>query len=180
MGRPKNVILAGGGGYALSLGTMLEDAGLHILGYTDLLSTSLRWRYLGAEFSGNAYVVVAVGTDTRIREKIFNQYISQHFLTFQHPQAYVSSSAKLEVGCVIYPHAFIGAEVILGRNVHICAGAVVEHGTTIGDHSYIAPGAVIAGNVRIGTNCMLGINSTVVPSIHLADYTLLGAASLKK
>ncbi len=182
----KNVILAGGGGHALSLGTMLEAAGLHILGYTDLQATSLRWKYLGTDaeiasagFPENTYVVVAVGTNTRLRERIFNQYVSSPlpFLTFKHPQSYVSDSAKMGEGCILYPHTFIGADVVLGQNVHLCAGAIVDHGTVIGDHSYVAPGAVIAGNVRVGSHCMLGINSTVMESIHLADYTQLGAAS---
>jgi sugar O-acyltransferase (sialic acid O-acetyltransferase NeuD family) len=182
----RNLILAGGGGHALSLGTLLEDAGFCILGYTDLRATTLRWKYLGtddeivaATLPENTQVVVAVGTNTRIRGKIYNEYLSSplQFLTFKHPQSYVSVSAKLEEGSVIYPNTFIGADVVLGQNVHLCAGAIVDHGTIIGAHSYVAPGAVIAGNVAVGTNCMLGINSTVMESIRLADYTQLGAAS---
>jgi len=182
----ENVILAGGGRHALSLGTMLEDAGRHILGYTDLQKTKLKWKYLGtdaqastARFPENTYVIVAVGTDTRLREKIYQYYAATKisFLTFRHPQSYVASSAKLGEGCVLYPHTFAGADVVLGQNVHLCAGAVVEHGTVIGDHSYLAPGTVIAGNVKAGSNCLFGANSTVMESIHIADDTRLGAAS---
>ena len=183
----ENVILAGGGGHALSLGAMLETAGFHILGYTDLRATRLRWKYLGTDagaaagkFPDNTCVVVAVGTDTSLREMLFNRYVSSPLplLTFKHPQSYVSDSAKLGEGCVLYPHTFVGADVVLGQNVHLCAGTVVDHGTTIGDHSYVAPGAVIAGNVKVGSHCMLGINATVMESIHLAEHTQLGAASL--
>ncbi len=182
----ENVILAGGGRHALSLGTMLEDAGRHILGYADRQKTKLKWQYLGtdaqastARFPENTCVVVAVGTDTHIREKIYRHYAATTipFLTFRHPQSYVASSARLGEGCVLYPHTFVGAEVVLGQNVHLCAGAVVEHGTVIGDNSYLAPGTVVAGNVKAGANCLFGANSTVMESIHIADDTRLGAAS---
>jgi len=182
----ENVILFGGGGHALSLGTMLEEVGFNVLGYTDLKATDLKWEYLGtdvdvvsAEFPIDTYLVTAVGTNTHIRGRLFDRYAPSSFsaLSFRHPQAYVSGSAKLGEGCVLYPHSFVGADVVLGRNVHLCAGAVVDHGTTIGDHTYVAPHAVIAGNVKVGNSCLLGINSTVMESIYLADYTQLGAAS---
>ena len=183
----KTVILAGGGRHALSVGTILHESGLEILGYTDVRPANLGWDYLGNdadvvtdELIDPIYVVVAIGTNTRIRERVFDHYVSSgmSFLTFKHSQSYVAGSAQVGEGCVLYPHTFVGAEVVLGKNVHVCAGAVIEHGTIIGDHSYIAPGAIIAGDVRVGTNCMIGINSTVMESVNVADYTILGAASL--
>jgi len=182
----KNVILAGGGRHSLSLGSLLEEAGLNILGYTDLHPRDMKWKYLGTdheivpgELPDNTFIVVAVGTDTHIREALFRYYtdLKLPFLTFVHSQSYVSGSAKLGEGCILYPHSFVGANVRLERNVHLCCGAIVEHESSIGQHSYLAPGAVVAGRVSAGSGCMLGINSTVMESIHLADRTTLGAAS---
>lgn len=182
----RNAILVGGGGHALSVGSILEAAGIRILGYTDANPTDLKWEYVGTdgeviqtEFPDGTYIVTAVGTDTQARMNIYNRYTSSNlrFMTFIHSLAYVDSSAQLGQGCVLYPHTFIGPNVVLGKNVNVSAGTIIEHGSSVGDHSYIAPGVTIAGNVRVGSNCLLGMNSAVMESISVADNTILGASS---
>ena len=182
-----NVILAGGGSYALNLGTLIEESGGIIYGYTDIIDTGLQWPFLGKDqeaslgvFPENVSVIIAIGTDTGLREKLYRIWSksSVPFFTFIHRQSYVCNTAEIGSGCVLFPHSSLGAQAILQNNVALCTGSIVEHETIIGNHSYLAPGTVISGRVVVGRKCMFGSNSTVTDSIEIKDGTILGAASL--
>ena len=44
---------------------------------------------------------------------------------------------------------------VIGRNVIVNSGAIVEHEVVLGDFVHIAPGAVILGNVQVEAGRLL-------------------------
>lgn len=81
-----------------------------------------------------------------------------------HPTAVVSGSARLGSGVHVGPHAvleadvllgndsvieagaFIGASSVIGKNVHIYPNVTLREGTQVGDRVIIHPGAVIGSD----------------------------------
>lgn len=93
------------------------------------------------------------------------------------PYSYISPSAKLGVGIVIYPGSVVSHDCIIGNNTLINYNSTISHGCVIGDNNNIAPGVNIAGNVTIGNNCFIGIGSAIIEKIKISDNIYIGANS---
>src|SRR5690606_7264569 len=66
---------------------------------------------------------------------------------------FISASAKVGSGCVIFHQVTIGSNTLPGSKGF---GA-----PTIGDNCYIGAGAKIIGNVKVGDNVRIGANCVV-------------------
>lgn len=183
----KPVILIGGGGHALTLGTVLEDAGVSVLGYIDRAATDLPWPWLGDDDAAleqqvwkRGQMVMAIGTAPQLRAKLFQRFkqAGAEFATFVDRRAFVARSASLGEGCFVHPFGFVGAQVMLGLDVFVGPSAIIEHGARVGDHSFVAQGGSLAGNAVLGACCLVGANASVREAIMLADATTIamGAA----
>src|SRR5690554_5859515 len=60
-----------------------------------------------------------------------------------HPRAFVDPSARLAERVEVGPHAFIEADVVIGRGTRILHGAHIARWTTLGADNVVYPGAVI-------------------------------------
>lgn len=69
--------------------------------------------------------------------------------TLIQPTAYVSPTAKINLGTVILPHAIINTDVVVGKGCIINLGAIVDHGCILEEGVHIAPGAIVKGENRI-------------------------------
>ncbi len=78
------------------------------------------------------------------------------------PEASVHSSARLEKGVVVEPHAVIGAGVEIGQDTVISAGAVIGQNVCIGRNCGIGPNASIV-------NALLGNGVTVHPGVRIGQ-----------
>ena len=71
------------------------------------------------------------------------------------PLASVASTAHLGANCVVEPYAVIGEHVILGDDVHIGAGTVLETGCQVGDRTRIFPRCVLYSKTIVGQDCRI-------------------------
>lgn len=73
-------------------------------------------------------------------------FLTNHFRPFEKSSSLISPTAKIGVGTVIQPGAFIGNHVEIGRHCLIHANAVINDFCIIGDECVIQPNAVIGGD----------------------------------
>ena len=71
----------------------------------------------------------------------------------------------------------INSNVILGKNVFINTGAIIEHDCKIGDHSQVGPGAMLSGGVQI-KGCFIGIGSKINQNITVGENSVIGSGSV--
>lgn len=69
----------------------------------------------------------------------------------------------------IHPAARIGRNVLVGDNVCIEAGAVVEDDVVIGDRTWIATQSVIGAGTKIGDDCAIHPQVTIYPHSRLGN-----------
>jgi len=69
--------------------------------------------------------------------------------TLVHPRAYVSSTAKLETGCMVLPMAVVNTGVTVENGCIINIGALIDHDSVIGEGCHLAPGAIVKAENRI-------------------------------
>lgn len=90
------------------------------------------------------------------------------------PSAVVSSSAKIGLGCVIFPHCYVGAHVQIGDFLFCLAGSVINHDDVIEDRVTITSGVVLAGEVHVEEDCYLGQSSTVRELLRIGKGSMIG------
>ncbi len=67
---------------------------------------------------------------------------------------------------------------MLGRNVTLCTGCIVDHEAHLGDHCYLSPGVTVAGRTVLSDQCRAGTNAAFVSGIKIARDTTIGAGTL--
>jgi acetyltransferase-like isoleucine patch superfamily enzyme len=105
-------------------------------------------------------------------------------------EPFIAPSAVIGEGSVIYPFAYIGDGVRLGRGVHVFPGTFIgkppmgagalarrpsfDRVVEIGDHCVIGPHAVIYYDVKIGHNTLIGDGASIRERCTIGDECIVG------
>lgn len=76
---------------------------------------------------------------------------------------------------LIHPDAMVEADVQLGENCWIGAGAIVSAGARIGNNTFIAAGTRIDANVQIGNNAWIGPGAALGNNTRIGGHSIVGA-----
>lgn len=183
------LLIVGAGGHGKVLAETAEALGRWTrIAFLDVrhaeLDGSLRWPVLGAPAEASrwqgeyAAAAIAVGhSATRLR--LLELMRTQGFVVpaIVHPTAWVSPSARLGEGCVVFAQAVIQADAVLGRGVIVNTSASVDHDCRIGDGGHLCPGARLAGEVVVGAASWIGIGSSVIQQISMGAHVTIGAGA---
>ncbi|MSU57637.1 MAG: acetyltransferase [Pedosphaera sp.] len=103
---------------------------------------------------------------------------AERFETIIHPQASVSSLARLGHGVVALAGAAIGARAEIENHVFLLQGTVVSHDCCIGDHGCVASGACLSGSVHVAAASYIGANASVRSGVKIGSRSLVGIGSV--
>ncbi len=120
---------------------------------------------------------IAIG-NCKAREEIVNKFQNLKFISIYHPNAIISSRAKIEVGTFLAAGSIIGPDAKVGKHSIINHHAVIDHDCSIGDFCHIAPHVSLGGGVKVGLGVLIGAGAIVLPGIKIADYVTVGAGSI--
>jgi sugar O-acyltransferase (sialic acid O-acetyltransferase NeuD family) len=94
------------------------------------------------------------------------------------PGAFVSRTAKIGAGCVIYPNCFIGLQASVGDEVFCLSGSVINHHDVLEDRVVVASNVSLAGSVHVEADCYLGQACTVRQYVHIGRGSLIGMGAV--
>jgi len=94
------------------------------------------------------------------------------------PSAFVSRTARIGAGCVVYPHCFVGLRAALGDFVFMLAGAVINHDDTLEDRVVVCSRVALAGGVHVEAGCYLGQGCTVRQNLRIGRDSLIGMGAV--
>jgi len=97
--------------------------------------------------------------------------------TVVHPGAFVSPSASIGEGCVIFAGAVVSGNSHLGRLVQVNFNAVVHHDDQVGDLATLMGNVALGGNVRLGEGTFVGMGAQVRQGISIGEWTLVGCGA---
>jgi len=100
------------------------------------------------------------------------------FATRVHPQASVSSRARLGHGVHVAFGASVGGGVVVGDQAALCPGCIIGHDTVVGDYAMVGPGAVVSGFVHLGRNTYVGAHAVIRQSLRVGERTLVGMGAV--
>ena len=116
----------------------------------------------------------------RWRKKVY-EFVSQNgweAVTIIHPDAVVSSTAKIGKGVLIECGCLITPSPVIGDNVVVNTGSQVNHDNIVEDHVYIASGVILSGGVTIGNNTLLDDGVIVTLGTKVGKNSLIGAGAV--
>ena len=149
------------------------------------LDGSLPWPVIGllddAKKNADEYpdIVVAIGNGQK-RLELLDNYIAQGFRAPVVIQAgaWISPTARLDVGSVVLAQAAINASAHIGRGCIINTGATVDHDCIIGDGVHICPGVHLGGEVTVGRLSWVGIGTSVIHNTTIGEKVIIGGGSV--
>jgi sugar O-acyltransferase (sialic acid O-acetyltransferase NeuD family) len=94
------------------------------------------------------------------------------------PAAFVSRTAAIGAGCVLYPHCFVGLNARIGDHVFCLSGSVINHDNVLEDRVVVASGVTLAGSVHVEADCYLGQACTVRQCVRIGRGSLIGMGAV--
>lgn len=149
------------------------------------LATVLDWPVIGSLEEAKKFLpeydgfCVAIGNN-ELRIKLLKLYLDLGFSapSLVHPTAYISPSASLGPGCVVFTQGALNAEAQVAAGGIINTGASVDHDCTLNEGVHLCPGVRLAGEVKVGRQTTLGTNVAVIPQINIGSHVMVGAGSV--
>ncbi len=192
----KNLVLIGGGDYALEIYSYISEeidrqslVDIKIKGVIDkdvnclLVQKHPEVSYLGKVedyiSEKNDFALITIGNATRRRD-IFRRLkkVCLPLLSYIHSTAYVSKSAVIGEGVFIGPHSIVSAHSNVSDNVALNVYCGVGHGAFIGAHSVMSPYSVINGDCSLGEAVFLGSRVTLNPKVSVGAFSLIDAGCI--
>lgn len=125
-------------------------------------------------------IIVAIGySSMRNRTIMYNKSksLGYKFYSFICPSSIVDKSAVLGDNLIIFSGVIVEPFCTIHSNNVIWSGSVVCHNSTIEQHCFIAANSTIGGDCHIGENSFIGFNACVTQQLTLDRETLVGASS---
>jgi carbonic anhydrase/acetyltransferase-like protein (isoleucine patch superfamily) len=94
------------------------------------------------------------------------------------PSAWVSRTARIGPGCVLYPNCFVGLNATVGRRVFCLSGCVINHDCIVEERTVMACGVTLAGSVTVESGCYLGQSCTVRQRLRIGRGSLIGMGAV--
>jgi sugar O-acyltransferase (sialic acid O-acetyltransferase NeuD family) len=161
----------------LPLGFVDDDPGLRAQTIDDLPVLGDWGWFDGVDRSEIAVICASGFSETRRRMAARARASGLSFANAIFHLAYVSPSARIGEGVVIYQSGIACRGTLIGDHAIINLGATVSHDTELGPYSTLNPGVNLAGNVSVGEGCYLGIGCSVIQGIKIGAWTTIGAGA---
>ena len=130
----------------------------------------------------SALFVNAIGSDRSYRQR--PQLVARtglpadRFATLVHPQAGVSSRARLGRGVLVNFGASVAGNVTVGDHVSIGPGCVIGHDSVIEPFAMLAPAAVVSGFCQVGEASYVGAGAMIRQKVRIGAAALVGMGAV--
>lgn len=131
---------------------------------------------LGTRQEISRYPGVCFVPDNEYREPI--EVAPERLVSLIDPSAWVSRTARVGAGCVVYPNCYVGLNAALGDRVFALSGAVVNHDDRLEDGVVLCSNVSLAGYVHVEAGCYLGQACTVRQGLRIGKGSLIGMGAV--
>lgn len=186
------LILGCGGHGRVVLDILANAGGYDVVGFIDSNPRMVGRRIDGVEVLGRPDdmprirdelgvrdVIVAVG-DNGARRALADRLESTGFdlINAIHPSANIAHNVRLGRNIVVCAGALVCAHCQIGDSVVLNTGSIVDHETLIGTATHICPGARLAGRVTVESGAFVGIGATITQSLRIGYESVIGAGAV--
>ena len=94
------------------------------------------------------------------------------------PSTFVSRTAQVGKGVVLYPHCYVGLQVKIGDFVFSLSNSVFNHDVVLETGVIVTSGVTLAGSVHVEEGCYLGQACTVREKLRIGKGSLIGMGAV--
>lgn len=94
------------------------------------------------------------------------------------PSSFVSRTAQIGLGCVLFPHCYVGLNARLHDFVMCLSGCIINHDNVIEERVFFTSGVTLAGYVHIESDCFLGQGCNVRQYLRIGQNSLIGMGAV--
>ena len=188
----KDIIIVGSGGHGAELDDYIQfgnksgrGESYNIIGYLDdnpdnyhrySFSAPLLGSIKDHEIRKDCSYLIGIA-NLAYRRTIVEGYLDKdaEFISYIHPESFISKSAEIGQGAVISYHCNIGPNARIGRFSLVNARASISHDCEIGDFNFIGPNVCFSGFSKVGDENLFGINSATIPGIEIGSRNKIAA-----
>ena len=151
------------------VGTRIND--LTVLGPIHHISKLRQQKVTGA--------IVAIG-DNRARLSYAKHLLAEgvELINAIHPRASVSATARIGRNVVICAGAIVCTDAQIADSVILNTACVVDHECEVGQAAHICPTAALAGRVRIGAGAFIGLGAKIIQCRAVGEHATIGAGAV--
>ncbi|HYX06104.1 MAG TPA: acetyltransferase [Bacteroidales bacterium] len=188
----RKIVVAGGGGHAKVVISVLKKLDYDVIGYTDKSDKGalLGIPYLGTDTilkelrENNEASTAAVGVghirSTATRKKLYSELdnLNYDLPAILSPDAIVNDEVTVGKGTFIADGVVVNSGSTIGELSIINTNASIDHDCSIGDFVHIAPGVTLSGGVTIGSDVLIGTGASIIQNISIVEKCIIGAGSV--
>ncbi|MDZ4070728.1 MAG: acetyltransferase [Sediminibacterium sp.] len=173
----------GVGGHSKVVANIADLNNQEIGGFLDDNPSNQGKYFLGKKVFGSIdsvkqdFLFLAIG-DNKSRYRLDNVNTGRNWKTLIHPSAIISKDVQIGDGTVIMAGAILQAGTKIGKHCIINTGACIDHDCIIDDFAHVAPNATLAGGISIGKGVLIGVGTSIIPSITIGEWSVVGAGSV--
>jgi serine acetyltransferase len=102
----------------------------------------------------------------------------ERFASIVDPSCFVSRTARIGRGCVVFPHGYIGHRAALSDFVVCLSGCSVNHDAVLEERVMLTSGVLLAGGVHVEAGSYLGQGCNVRQRLRIGRKSLVGMGSV--
>jgi sugar O-acyltransferase (sialic acid O-acetyltransferase NeuD family) len=189
----QEIILLGAGGHCKSsIEVIISSSNYSILGIVDkegpIAESVLGYDVLGTDKDlellikrcSNALVTVGQIKSPEIRISLFERAksIGAIFPVIKSRTSYVTKSAQIGEGTILFHQSLINTSAQIGTNCIINSKALIEHDSEVGSHCHVSTGAILNGGVIVEDRCFIGSGVIVHEGIRIGARSIISAGSI--
>ena len=131
---------------------------------------------LGAEGSLSNFPNAFILPDNEWVNKSELEY--SRLISLVDPSAFVSRTAIIGRGCVVYPNCFVGLNTQIGDHVLCLSGSIINHDSWIDENVIIASAVSLAGGVHVESGAYLGQGCSCKGGVRIGKNSIIGMGSI--
>lgn len=150
--------------------TGAEFMGYPIVGTTAALENRLK----------DCWVVNNVARDMPTRLKVARRLDALNVtrrLTLVHPSVDVEH-VEIGPGCIIQEGVVLGPLTRISRECMLYAHAVIGHECVLGEAVFVANNAIVGARGTVGDGAFIGLSSVILPYLSIGAWSTIGAGSI--
>jgi len=94
------------------------------------------------------------------------------------PTTFVSRTAHVGKGVVLYPNCYVGLQAKIGDFVFSLSNSVMNHDVVLESGVIVTSGVMLAGSVHVEEDCYLGQACTVREKLRIGKRSLIGMGAV--